>query len=366
MDTQHELEEWLRPFLSLLISETRRSTCSHYIASLLDSGGGALSHLAPRQEKYDRLRHFVTSGVWEHQPLCDELARQANLLVGEGRSILVVGDVESSCESAHVVGAFHPRENTSRVTQRFVSLTLVGSKTSLPIASRLMLPGEWLADVSRLDRAEVPDVHRKPLSKAEIALQEIDRLLSLGVKFEAVFLTGQCDHLQTFCQSLTTRELAWVVEVPRAGAVRVLEADGEDRSIAAVGLTAVRAETTLPWARQAGAVGEVLVDGLRRVKILGSPTEPWAASGREVRSDFDALSVRLRDADGKTFDYLLNSVPDCSEALLSVMQNAFTQNRQVQTQLWKEFHLNDFEGRTWQSQHRHMLLTMIAFAYSKY
>lgn len=376
MDTQQDLQEWLKPFLSLLISETRRSTCSHYIASLLGTGlgtglgsgegVGAFSSFGARHDsKYDRLRHFVTSGVWEHQPLCDELARQANHLVGEGRTILVVGDAESSCESGQAVGSLHTPDNKSGNIQQFVSLTLVGPETTLPIALRLVLPGEWLSDASRLDRAEVPDAHRTPLSKTEIALQEIDRLLSLGVKFDAVIITGPCDRLPAFCLALTARDLSWVVIVPPGEVVRLLETDGGDGSAATLGLPVGCMDTTRPWGRQADALGEVTIDDLRRGKLLGLPTAPWTASDGEVHSDYEVLSIHLRHAGGTTVDCLMSAVSGRSGWLLSVMPNAIDQFKQVQTQLWREFRLNGFEGRTWQSQHRHMLLTMIAFAYSK-
>ena len=48
-------------------------------------------------------------------------------------------------------------------------------KGHYPPAMRLYLPESWSNDPARLDRAGVPEEHRRQLSKGRIALELLDR-----------------------------------------------------------------------------------------------------------------------------------------------------------------------------------------------
>lgn len=313
MDTQQRLQEWLRPFLSLLTSETRRSVCSLYVASLLDPTSKASFLLAQgsRTEKYDRLRHFVASGVWDHQPLCDELARQANAMAGGRDSILVIGNAFLSGASAHAVGATGagvPAGNQKAIVRQVVALTLVGHEVAIPIGLRLLLPKEWLSDAARLDKAEVPDVFRRSVSHDEIALQQIDRLLGLGVDFGTVAIRGGNDHFWGLCRGLNNRGLAWVADTP----------------------------------------------------------EDFESPADDARSDVEANLLELRDTQGEKKTYLVGPRSEISPRLIDAVSQAVMKSAEALSELCKTLHLDDFDGRTWQSQHRHMLMSMIAFTYLRY
>jgi hypothetical protein len=41
---------------------------------------------------YDQLHHFISSGVWDEAPLEEELAIQADKLIGSASAVLVVDD----------------------------------------------------------------------------------------------------------------------------------------------------------------------------------------------------------------------------------------------------------------------------------
>src|SRR5262249_45527856 len=54
------------------------------------------------------------------------------------------------------------------------------------VALRLFLPESWTSDLSRLKRAGVPVEYRAARTKPEIALAEIDRMISAGLRFGCV------------------------------------------------------------------------------------------------------------------------------------------------------------------------------------
>ena len=91
-----DLELWLAPFLSRLGHPARRAMCPAYVAGLI--GPGERKSVAPLAERqgmvsHDALHHFIAVGPWDEAALEEELARQADRLVGGPEAYLIV-DVE--------------------------------------------------------------------------------------------------------------------------------------------------------------------------------------------------------------------------------------------------------------------------------
>jgi SRSO17 transposase len=53
---------------------------------------------------YDQLHHFISSGVWNEAPLEEELAIQADNLIGGASAVLVVDDTALPKKGSHSVG----------------------------------------------------------------------------------------------------------------------------------------------------------------------------------------------------------------------------------------------------------------------
>ena len=83
------------PFLSALSHPARRRMCPAYIAGLIGPGDRkSVQPMAARADSvsYDRLHHFVATGVWDAEPLEAALLTEADRLVGGEDAILVVDD----------------------------------------------------------------------------------------------------------------------------------------------------------------------------------------------------------------------------------------------------------------------------------
>jgi len=66
-DWRSELEAWLLPFAAALRNKTRRRMRPAYIAGLIGPGDRkSVQPMAARDDEvsYERLHHFVGSGVW--------------------------------------------------------------------------------------------------------------------------------------------------------------------------------------------------------------------------------------------------------------------------------------------------------------
>ena len=99
--------------------------------------------------------------------------------------------------------------------QTLVSLTLARGEVPVMVALRLFLPEGWTSDQGRLKRAGVPVEYQTARTKPEIALAEIDRMMSVGVRFGCVVADAGYGPSAPFRQGLTARKLAWAVGIPR-------------------------------------------------------------------------------------------------------------------------------------------------------
>ena len=187
-----ELRGWLKPFLDRLGHKSRRRMCPLYVAGLI--GPGDRKSVQPMAERlapgdYDQLHHFVAAGVWDAAPLETELLIQADRLVGGSDAVLVIDDTAVPKKGTHSVGVAAQYASALGKTancQTLVSLTLARGEVPVMVALRLFLPDSWVNDRRRLKRAGVPAEYRTSRTKPEIALAEIDRLISIGVRFRCV------------------------------------------------------------------------------------------------------------------------------------------------------------------------------------
>jgi SRSO17 transposase len=134
---------------------------------------------------YDQLHHFIASGVWDAAPLEAALLAEADRQVGGDDAWLIVDDTALPKKGSHSVGVapqYASALGKNANCQTLVSLTLASGEVPVMVGLRLFLPESWTSDPARLDRAGVPDDHRSYKTKPEIALAEIDRVRSTGVR----------------------------------------------------------------------------------------------------------------------------------------------------------------------------------------
>jgi SRSO17 transposase len=220
-DWEAELGGWLEPFLERLGHKARQRMCPLYVAGLI--GPGDRKSVQPMAERlapndYDQLHHFIAGGVWDAAPLERELLIQADRLVGGSDAVLVIDDTAVPKKGKHSVGVgaqYASALGKNANCQVLVSLTLARGEVPVMVALRLFLPENWTSDPVRLRRTGVPIEYRVARTKPEIALAEIDRMISAGVRFGCVLADAGYGMSAPFRQGLTARKLAWAVGIPR-------------------------------------------------------------------------------------------------------------------------------------------------------
>jgi SRSO17 transposase len=358
--------------------------CPVYVSGLI--GPGDRKSIQPMAERlalgaYDQLHHFVAAGVWDAAPVEAELLVQADKLVGGRDAVLVIDDTAMPKKGTHSVGVAPQYASALGKTancQTLVSLTLARGEVPVMLALRLFLPESWTGNRARLERAGVPVEYRTARTKLEVALAELDRVLTAGVRFGCVLADAGYGQSTSFRHGLTVRKLAWAVGVPRH--LKVYPADvrmiwpvaerGRPRqrhipdvpSIAAADMLADAKWRNISW--RTGTKGKLKARfAAVRVRVADGPPQRIRDKAHQHPPGDEAWLVGEHRASGEKKYYLANLPAKTDLRTLAATIKARWVCEQAHQQLKEELGLDHFEGRSWQGLHRHALMTMIAYAF---
>src|ERR1700691_4586718 len=216
-----DLVRWLSPFLSAFRHKARARMCPVYVAGLIGAGDRkSVQPMAARDGEvgYDQLHHFIASGVWDAAPLDKALLTEADRMVGGADAWLIVEDTALPKKGEHSVG-FWPQYASSlgktANCQSLVSFSLASREGPVMVGLRVFLPERWTDDPERMARARVPEDRRTALTKPEIAIEEIDRVIASGARFGCVLADSGYGSSGPFRQALSERGLRWGVGLSR-------------------------------------------------------------------------------------------------------------------------------------------------------
>ena len=307
---------------------------------------------------------------------------QADRLVGGSDAVLVIDDTAVPKKGAHSVGVAAQYASALGKTancQTLVSLTLARGEVPVMVALRLFLPDGWISDRRRLERAGVPTEYRTARTKPDIALAEIDRMISAGVRFSCVLADAGYGMSAPFRQGLTARKLTWAVGIPRhlkvyPVGVRLIwpmtKVRGRPRkrhvpdtlSIPAEDMLADAKWRTVSW--RSGTKGRLKARfAAARVRIADGPAQRIWDKGQQHLPGDEAWLIGEHRVSGEKKYYLANLPAGTDLRSLAATIKARWICEQAHQQLKEELGLDHFEGRSWHGLHRHALMTMIAYAF---
>lgn len=189
---EREFDRWLAPFWAALGDKRRQQWVPVYARGLLGPGERkSVEPMATRvaPDDVEQLHHFVCTSCWDPATLERVLAQKAQRLVGGPKSVLIVDDTALLKQGKYSVGVTRQYAGAVGKTtnrQALVSLTLARAEVPVCVALRLLLPAAWTDDAVRCQAVGVPEDRRAYGTKGEIALEEVDRLVTAGVRFGCV------------------------------------------------------------------------------------------------------------------------------------------------------------------------------------
>lgn len=379
-----DLGRWLEPFVVALGHKTRRRMCPAYIAGLIGPGDRkSVQPMAARDDvvSYDQLHHFIGSEVWDAAPLAAALLAEADKMVGGGDAWLIVDDTALPKKGRHSVGVAPQYASSLGKTancQSLVSVTLASHEVPVMVGLRLFLPATWTDDVERMARARVPKDRQTALTKPEIAIEEIDRVIASGARFGGVLADSGYGSSGPFRQALSERGLLWAVGLSRRQ--NVYRADvalvfpvaktGKPRKyhvpdhppISAEAMMAAEKWRKVSWRR--GTKGRLTcLFAARRVRVADGHKHRMLGNRMQCMPGDEVWLVGERRSTGEQKYYASNLPADATIDTLAAAIKARWVCEQAHQQLKEELGLDHFEGRSWTGLHRHALMTMIAYAF---
>ena len=246
------------------------------------------------------------------------------------------------------------------------------------VGLRLFLPESWTSNPARMSRARVPIDRQMAQSKPEIAIEEIDRVRTAGVRFGCVLADAGYGLSAPFRQALSERGMNWAVGIPRhqkvypadVALVFPIAARGRPRqrhipdskSIAAEAMLKDATWRTVSWRR--GTKGRLSARfAAMRIRVADGPTQRIRDMGGQHMPGEEVWLIGEHRSNGDRKYYLSNLPIGTPIKTLAGTVKARWICEQAHQQLKEELGLDHFEGRSLTGLHRHALMTMIAYAF---
>jgi len=174
-----------------------------------------MTEVVPETE-YQSLQHFTTHSPWEHRPVMDQVALDADFLLGGTPDSGLILD-ESSMpkkgkKSVGVARQWCGRLGKVDNCQTGVYASLVHGTSATIIDCRLYLPKEWTDNRNRCTSAGVPkDVPFK--TKSQLALDIVHHARSIGMRYSWVGVDGGYGKEPFFLKTLDDEGEQFVADV---------------------------------------------------------------------------------------------------------------------------------------------------------
>ena len=350
-----------------------RDRARTYIAGLHgEQTRKSVASIAQSSHPTDRLRlqRFLTGDACADHLLWDQLALEADGLVGGDRACLVVEDLALLKKGTSSVGVARQVDSSTGRRSNFqvlVSLSLSSRGKCVPVALRLVLPREWIDDRSRRLAAGIPEESGSADGPAgyendKIVLKEIKRLLDLGVRFGVVVAPSRYNN-DYFRGVLAGWNLKWVLQIsedeafyPRKYASstkgksrEVVEFEAKpQRAVDIIQRDSGQQMSRCHWSKEY----EPIIAKFQEVSQSGP--ECRTDSGRRVW-----VWMQLSGT-GRLEHYMSNLPPNTVKVrLVDAVRNRWICREFIQ-RLRTEFGLADYQGRSWVGLHRHALMVCLA------
>ena len=155
---------------------------------------------------YQGMEQFISSSPWDHRALLDDVARDANELLGDGKEAGLYIDESSflkkGASSAGVQRQWSGRAGKVGNCQVGVFASLGRESNFALVDFRLFLPESWAEDPARCDKARIPKSEQTCKAKWRLALEMVARARENGVGFGWVGVDSLYGHNNQFTNAL--------------------------------------------------------------------------------------------------------------------------------------------------------------------
>jgi SRSO17 transposase len=323
-----------------------------------------------------QFQHFISNAPWRHEPVIDQIAHDADRLLGGKPDSALILDESSFAKqgdrSAGVARQWCGRLGKVDNCQVAVFAVLTDGARHTPVDMRLYLPQCWIDDPARCDRAEIPMQARTMRAKTDLALEMVRT--ARGMRFAWVGVDAGYGKAPAFLRALDDMGEVFVADVHATQRIWT-EPPG-------LHVPAPKAKGRTPGKQQAcvdGITVEKLVAGFgadewTRCILRDSTRGPlrvdiahrrvWVWDGKEAAARCWHLVVRREVGAPKRIKYSLSNAPaDTPLERLAQMQGARYWVERAFEDAKGECGLADYQAVGWRAWHHHVSMVMLAMLF---
>ena len=323
------------------------------------------------------LQQFITHSKWSAREVVDQVAQEANALLGHRtKACLLIdesGFAKQGKKSVGVARQWLGRLGKVDNGQVAVYATLCQGERSTLVDTRLYLPKEWIDDPQRCREAGVPEEEIQFRTKDQLALEIIQHARSQGLEFGWVGADAGYGKSCTAFYELTEMGEKFYIDIPSDFSVYLTNPKPERTQSKVSETTPARYKTEQKRQRACSLEGLRRTERWQTVKVRKTTRgqlklRAWRQTGYVWDNQRDhALRLTLlvsENLDGTERKYTLTNAPQTE----SLQQMVYAQRQRF----WVERSFEDAKGQCgmadyqvqkWVAWHHHMALVMMAMLF---
>jgi SRSO17 transposase len=324
-----------------------------------------------------QFQHFISNAPWRHEPVIEQISRDADrLLGGKPGSALIIDEssfVKKGDRSVGVARQWCGRLGKIDNCQVAVFAVLTDGARHTPVDMRLYLPQRCIDDPARCDLAEIPTGARTMRGKTDLALAMVRAARAMrfgwvgvdgGYGKEPAFLRALDERGETFVADVHGPQRVWTeppgLHVPPPQSTRGRLPSKQQAAVDGIAVDKLVAGFgSDEWTRctlRESTRGPLRVDiAHRRV---------WVWDGEEAAARCWHLVVRREAGAPKRIKYSLSNAPaDTPLERLAEMQGGRYWVERAFEDAKSECGLADYQALGWRAWHHHVTMVMLAMLF---
>jgi FOG: Transposase len=325
------------------------------------------------------LQYMLTEAQWDSKAVMDQVAQEANQLLGGTESCLLVDESGLEKKGEHSVGVarqWNGRLGKVDNCQVGVFAALGRGTRATLIDYRLYLPESWSEDAPRCKKVGIPESFRPFKTKSELALEMVRHQRQQGIQFAWVGADGGYGKEPAFLRGLDAMDEIFVVDVHKDQLIYLEDPQpvipqkqnkkrGRKTSRYQAQTQPVRvdnwkeAQPEEAWQRyklRDSTKGELIVEILHQ--------RVWLWGKNETHAHHWHLLVRRELNSQETCKYTLSNAPaETGTQQLAQMQGQRYWIERAFEDGKSESGMADYQARKWHSWHHHMALVSMAMLF---
>lgn len=329
--------------------------------------------------EWESMQHFISNSPWDHRALVDQLAKDANELIGgSSDSFLVVDESAFSKKGRRSVGVARQwNGRLGKVDNCQVGVFgALGCRDKVTLTDmRLYLPKEWTDDKARCRKAGVPEEAMKYRSKIDLALDIIGNAQDNNLDFHWVGADSFYGRNSHFRRSLAAKGLVYMVDIPKDTTIYL-----EDPKPCVPSRKSKKGRA--PQKLQTHAVGFRLdkwvedqpqeaftthtirqgTKGPMKARVLHRIV--WLWDGKSPEAEKVHLLASITGSQKGKIKYSVSNAPEetSTERLAYMQAQRYWVERALQNGK-SEAGMADYQVRGWTAWHHHMAMVMLAMLF---